>query len=576
MSARRLVLLGLGVAMVMLAPEARAQLACGDPPFVVTDEGDTNETASLRWAIGCANNYDQNGGDPGLGTDPMAIEFNIAAPSGITIGSRLELDRVNVTIDGSTQTGAVAGDIHAGTEPAPAVVITGTVDEGCLWLDGDGSALIGVRINCDTDGASGALLVNGDNVTVKSSVIGDASAAFGIRVSGDNATIGGATAGDGNVVRLVTVDGIHATDGDGLTVLGNVIRDIGEDGVYLGNGTSFTNATVGGASGARNIITGNGHGTGSHSGVAIGTNSTGVDVLNNRIGVDAAGAADGNAYGIRVVSDAGTATDVVIDGNLISASTQSGVQIGSGGTVTLTDNLIGTNADGETVAGFCNGIPQIDDSGTTTASGNTEGDCIPTPTPTQAGFQAACCEFTGENANNYTCADQTNWEGWAGQDQLDEADCDVVAGSIGDTTVAYRLGSNCNPEGDLNGVCAAPGGGGTPTATATPAPPTPTPVGLVCLASCVSGACGTPTPALVSFRGFARQQLTLAPSGTGASVQWACKQCPACDPVWFPTSAATAAATEQTTFACPEVFCRVPDCSSGTCAGAVYHSGGNP
>ncbi len=457
-AAAALVLL-VGVSPAIAQTPTPTPYPCGSSPWVVTDEGDTTGTASLRWAIECANAE--------LGAGALTINFAIPTPSGITITSRLEINRENLTIDGSTQSGAVAGDILAGALPVPAVVITGTVGSGCLNVNDSDVTLIGLQIICTTDTFDSALLMTGDGGVLRSSVIGDAGSGNGVRVGGNNVTIGGTSVGDGNVIRLVRIDGIHALVADGLTVYGNLLLDIGEDGLFLGEGV-LTNTIIGGAGGGRNIIVGSGFGN-NHSAIALGHSINGIDIVNNRIGVDSAGAADGNKWGIKISNTGGTPTnDVLIDSNLISATTNTAIDIATGITVvTISDNLIGTNAAGETAAGFCNGLPQINDqTSAATITGNTEGACVPTATPTNTPQTLGCCVLSCNPASLPAVEGGFCLDTDTGFGDVNLTFCDGAAGANCPPKVRFVVGGTCA------GGCEVL----APTATATPTDtPTNTP-----------------------------------------------------------------------------------------------------
>ena len=164
-----------------------------------------------------------------------------------------------------------------------------------------------------------------------------------------NVVVGGDTAAHGNVISG-NGGGIYATGASG-TIKSNLIG-LAADGVAaIGNtgaGISVYNSVLDiGAPGAGNTIGGNGYN-------GISANSGTITIRGNRIGTDAAGAqARANLTGIGI----GGAT-VVVAGNQISGNTQTGIAINSlVADAEIIDNRIGTDAAGiAKIANLGNGI----------------------------------------------------------------------------------------------------------------------------------------------------------------------------------------------------------------------------
>jgi hypothetical protein len=169
--------------------------------------------------------------------------------------------------------------------------------------------------------------------------------------------IGGAALGEGNVIsgnggfagaailsgaNVNTFEGnFIGTDRSGTAAVPNW------DGLYLSDTTG--NIIGGLASGARNVISGNGHG-----GIVLTDDVTNTRIQGNRIGTTAAGTAGlGNAvHGVAVIGVSSTTGGNRILGNVISTNGSDGVLIvgGRGGNV-IASNLIGTDLTGTVALG---------------------------------------------------------------------------------------------------------------------------------------------------------------------------------------------------------------------------------
>jgi parallel beta-helix repeat protein len=309
---------------------------------------------SLREAIAAAN---AEGG--------AVIAFQIPGTGPFTIQPQSALDPINVpvVIDGYSQPGATPNTLAVG-------------DNAVLKIDLDGSK---------------AGLVNGLNIGSNSTVEGLAVTNFGngqpgftapvaISTGGNNQIIGDfigmdvtGTVAEGNGMGVVAY-GTGNTIGGTAPVARNVIGGNADFGVWLRNngnvvegnylGTDHTGTkafgntvgvqddwsnTIGGsASGAGNVISGNGL-----DGIRTG-NTASDEIQGNFIGTDATGKVGlgnglapppGVAPGDGIEIDLGSAT---ITGNVISANPYG---ITSNGYIAVQGNKIGTDATGTTTTG---------------------------------------------------------------------------------------------------------------------------------------------------------------------------------------------------------------------------------
>lgn len=296
------------------------------------------------------------------------------------------LDQIRFTVTGTIRPGAALPtitapvDLDGGSAPAcagaPAVEIDGSsagsnVNGLVVATGASGSSIRGLVVNRFGSG-SGIQLLSDDNV-VQCSYVGTNAAGttaapnrFGVDVqNGNRNLIGGTAAGEGNLLSGNSFQGARIS---GLAATGNRVKGnrIGTDvtgtvavgnlafgGVNLGG----TANEVGGAEpGARNLISGNGHG------IFLPNGSTNHVIEGNWIGVDVTGNAPlpNTSDGIAINgTPTPPATGNVIRGNVISGNGNSGVQLSGTNAVgnTIEDNLIGVGADGTTAVR--NGHPSI-------------------------------------------------------------------------------------------------------------------------------------------------------------------------------------------------------------------------
>ena len=183
----------------------------------------------------------------------------------------------------------------------------------------------------------------------------------GINISNSpNNTIGGLLAGDRNVISGNSDDGItFGTTANSNLVLGNYIGTNlagtsaipnGDDGIVI---TSSSNIIGGSASGAGNLLSGNG-GDGLEISV-VTTTPASNQIQGNTIGLNASGTAKlaNSGYGIRLVGAVNTniGGNVTGAGNTISGNTLSGIQVSASTGTIITGNVIGLGTDGSTVLG---------------------------------------------------------------------------------------------------------------------------------------------------------------------------------------------------------------------------------
>ena len=271
--------------------------------------------------------------------------------------------------------GGVSDNTIGGTDPGARNVISGNGDDGVRITESTatGNEVLGNFIGTTASG-SGDLGNTGEGVFIE---------------NGSANTIGDTESGARNVISGNGDDGveINKSGSSGATannVEGNFIGttasgsgDLGNtgDGVFIGNGSANT---IGGtASGARNVISGNGD----HGVRIVGTGATGNEVLGNFIGTTADGTGDlGNRNGVNI----SIASNNTIGGttsasrNVISGNSFNGVAIQDSRATgnEVLGNFIGTTADGSAALGngdngvSVGGAPNNTIGGTASGAGN--------------------------------------------------------------------------------------------------------------------------------------------------------------------------------------------------------------
>jgi hypothetical protein len=304
------------------------------------------------------------------------------------------------TIGGTTT--AAHNVISGNTNQAIDVRTSGNLIEGNLiGTDATGAAalsnLFGVAFNFGSAGAilggtdTGAgnvisgnnigVFIRADSITVQGNRVGTNSTGttalgneIGVANGGSNSTIGGTASGAGN---LVSGNGTGISDGSNTLILGNLIGTDISGTHAVGNQTGVaefgTHASVGGsAAGARNVISGN---------TSIGVNVFGGGVLiqGNYIGTDITGTeAVGNGTGVSISSNGNTigGTDAGA-GNLISGNLADGIALlpGTGGNL-IEGNRIGTDVTGTQALGNIRGVFDRGSSNTTGGTQSGAGNLI--------------------------------------------------------------------------------------------------------------------------------------------------------------------------------------------------------
>jgi hypothetical protein len=328
----------------------------------VTGTGDSiavDGSVTLREAITSMNNgANVNADVVAVGAYGTSNTINFSIGSGVqTIapaGSQLPPITVPVVINGTTQPG------FAGT---PLIVLDG-VSAGAfsrgLTINGGNSTVRGLVIHRFFYGIE---LSGGDQNTIAGNYFGlDATGTLarantdtGILVESgsDNNVIGGTTVADRNVISGSPGNGLQVQTVSGILIQGNYIGTNAAGTAAIGNGTGINlnipNATIGGTSGvtpggpctgACNLVSGN------VIGIGLGSGASGVQILGNLVGTNAAGtgALGNTGGGITVPSSMNTIGGTNPSaGNVIAFNGSSGVSIGDGTANAILSNSIFSN-----------------------------------------------------------------------------------------------------------------------------------------------------------------------------------------------------------------------------------------
>ncbi|EHR72505.1 hypothetical protein BurJ1DRAFT_3700 [Burkholderiales bacterium JOSHI_001] len=330
--------------------------------FTVTSNSDTNTVGTLRWAINQANST--------TGADTITF----SGVSNINLGALLPQITDQVSINGTSAGGTPGVTINAGAVTIGLDLVAGS----------DGSTVRGLVLQ---NFSSRGLFVEGaKNITIAGNYIGtDATGNFaagnfvGIDLfNAGGSVVGGSAAADRNVISGNNNIGLNITGAGstGIVVKGNYIGttaagtgDLGNTnhGIYV---NAASGVTIGGsAAGEGNIISGQ-----NFSGVTLDTGASGVTVLGNLIGLNAAGTGTiaNSSHGIWILGAnntiGGTSTGArnVISGNGVLGIRLSGASATGN---TILGNYIGTGANGTTDLGNAEDGIQLD----TGASNNTIG-----------------------------------------------------------------------------------------------------------------------------------------------------------------------------------------------------------
>lgn len=297
------------------------------------------------------------------------INFNIsgAGVHTITLGSDLPYITDQVTIDGTSQSGASCGTLVPNSLPAVSntphslLIEINAGDNYTPFVfynsaNNSNSTLRGLIINHSfvgvvIDGSAGG----GDNITVECNYIGTNS--DGSASASPNSEAMEIDSADSAMVQNNLISGnqqgaIWVQDATNPTFQNNIIGLNAAGTSIIGNlydgitvhfaSTTTTNTTI-----THNIISGN-----DENGIRLDSNDT-VTISSNYIGLTLAGAAAGNTdSGI----DTGGSSNLTIggtnasDGNYISANSLNGIYLSSSSTL-IQNNTIGLTGNGNSVAG---------------------------------------------------------------------------------------------------------------------------------------------------------------------------------------------------------------------------------
>lgn len=327
-------------------------------PLEVTSTADTNTTGTLRFAINHAN------------ADALedAITFNIPGegPHQISLTDLLPLiTDDNVSIDGTTQSGASCGNLWGGTPHSLMIQIDTVRPHTVLRVGASNVAIKGLSIANDALGIGIESSAVGTSVQcnyIGVFVDGSLASASGLRVleSGTDSLIGGPSIGEGNVIG-----------GGDWGILTNSSKSISIVGNFFGTDPTgivarrINRAAIGNVSGIttineirNNLISGNGNGflfQSDDSWTGVG-NADGV-IAGNYIGTDRTGNAHlpntniGINFNVPTINNFTIGGTQAADRNVISGNGNAGIFLGGASSISILGNYIGVGADGTTPVG---------------------------------------------------------------------------------------------------------------------------------------------------------------------------------------------------------------------------------
>jgi uncharacterized delta-60 repeat protein len=293
--------------------------------FTVTTTDDAG-TGSLREAIDQANAT--------AGADAIAFNISGTGVHTITLSTLLPEITEQVTIDATTD------DSWAANGNAPAIIIDGNglTGHGLVFQSAAaGSSVQGFVIR-DFDGNAITVHGDADNLTIQGNYLGSLEA--------DGSDAG---ADDENTGHGIYIASANNTIGGTSSTTRNIVSGNQSDGIRIENWSGF------GASG--NDVIGNYIGTDVTGTVAIGNGNSGIGIF---------GGADNNTIGTDL-----DGSDDALEGNLISGSTNAGIQIWDADSNTIRGNLIGVDATGTTLVGNSNMGIQLSGGSSFTVVGGT-------------------------------------------------------------------------------------------------------------------------------------------------------------------------------------------------------------
>ncbi|MCA9178539.1 MAG: DUF4347 domain-containing protein, partial [Planctomycetales bacterium] len=318
--------------------------------YLVTNTNDSG-AGSLRDAIDQAN--------ASAGADVVTFNISGSGTQVISLASALPQITEQLTIDGTTQTGWVAGSF------LPVVLDGNDVASGIEFsAAADGSLVRGLVIR-DFNADAVDLLAGADNITIAGNWIGqfnsdgsdagvgEANVFSGVRILGDNAAIGGSAVADRNVIAGTEFGVLLRGTATGNTVSGNYIgtdvaggslRGAIDYGVYMIENAAG-NVIGGAVSADGNVIAG-----AAVDGIHLwGEGVDGNTIQNNYVGVSADGAVNlGNAGDGILIFEGGDNQQIL--NNLVASSGLVGIEVDGNG-VTSSGNVIQGNTIGTDLTG---------------------------------------------------------------------------------------------------------------------------------------------------------------------------------------------------------------------------------
>lgn len=353
---------GMALGLMLLSPHLAAATFVVDNGGDVSDSDFTAGNFTLREAIEQANAT--------AGADVIEFDASIttvvltaALPSiseqvridGTVNASYVELEGVTNSVSGN---GITVGTTSSGTEiygldintfGSRGIEVSGA--NTTIGAPGKGNVLRGMGgPTIVLDPASSGGLVQANLIGVQRDGVTQQTNSGGVELWGSGHIIGGDTAAERNVISSATAsNGINVLGGSGHVIQGNYVGTDPTGTLDWGNSghgiyCQVAGTVIGGSNpGEGNLVSGNGLNGIQLSGV------TSYAIRGNTIGLNASGnAALGNSSrGILILT---TATNGIIDGNLIGSNAGHGAEVRGSGT-TFSNNVVGLGADGVTDLG---------------------------------------------------------------------------------------------------------------------------------------------------------------------------------------------------------------------------------
>ncbi|MAP93391.1 MAG: hypothetical protein CMK07_00420 [Ponticaulis sp.] len=323
--------------------------------LVVTNTN-ASGSGSLAEAISLAN------ADAGL--DEIEFDISGTGPFTITLSSGLTVTDADVTIDATTQTGTVCGDLWNGDGHTIMVELDGPGSDYGITSSAANTTIKGLsitdfQVGIVGDSASSGLTVQCNYIGLNPDGTAGANTGAGVAVQGSSPLIGGLTSGQGNVISSNYYGVLSDNGASGIMLRGNFIGSDPTGASARANEVginNFTGATTW-SDITQNLISGNtAQGILFDSGDTITGSSGDLNITGNYIGLNRAGDAALANGGDGLSFDAGT-SGVTIGGivdsarNLISGNGTSGIWLNGASDITIYGNYIGLDATGTTAVG---------------------------------------------------------------------------------------------------------------------------------------------------------------------------------------------------------------------------------